>query len=86
MSGTDNNDVLHIVWLQPGYRYSYVGLPFVSGQGWTVQRRTLGRQLRELNTCTAAWYRRWLAKQLLEDVYDNVMVSMHSIHYMATYD
>ena len=81
MSGTDNNDVLHIVWLQPGYRYSYVS--FNSGQ---PERLTLRRQLRGLNTCTAAWYRRWLAKQLLEDVYHNVMVSMHSIHYMATYD
>ena len=76
MSGTAN-EVLRIVWLHPGYRYSYVA--FVSGQGKT--NLTLRRQLRGLNTCTAAWYRCWQAKDLLEDVYDNVMVSMHGLHY-----
>ena len=80
MSGTAN-DVLHIVWLNPGYRGSYV--VFVSGQPKWV---TLRRQLRGLNMCTAAWYRRWQAKDLLQDVYDNVMVSMHGWDYMGTYD
>ena len=42
-------DALHIVFLHPGYRYSYFAQ--VSGGGRI--KLTLRRQLRELNACTS---------------------------------
>ena len=63
------HDALHIVWLQPGYRYSYMSWM----HGEKQKCFSLRRQLRALDTCTAAWYRRWQAVCLLQEIYDSVI-------------
>ena len=62
-------DALHIVFLHPGYRYSYFAQ--VSGGGRI--KLTLRRQLRELNACTSGWYRNWQTRCLLAELYDKVL-------------
>ncbi len=65
-------DALHVVFLHPDYRYSYQS--DVRGRG--IIWLSLRRQLRELNGYTAEWYARWLARGLLEKLYDDVVPSI----------
>ena len=62
-------DALQIVWRQPAYRGCYYC--HVTGKGYIWL--TLRRQLRGLNTCTAGWYRRWQARDILEELYYDVV-------------
>ena len=63
---------LEIVWLHPGYRYSYEADVPGKHRVWL----TLRRQLRALNRLTAHWYRRWQAHSLLEKLYGDVVYEL----------
>ena len=61
------------------YRYCYHADILSSGHMW----RTIRRQLCDLNSETADWYRRWKVQQevitLLEDVYLVALVHIHAL-------
>ena len=63
---------LEIVWLHPGYRYSYEADVPGKHRVWL----TLRRQLRALNRLTAHWYRQWQANSLLEKLYGDVVYEL----------